>query len=279
MGVTGLATNWVGRFAKKGLREKAASIKWWANYLRMSLMVRIVFGIIPWHPRGKMPFYVAYYPECLKRDHSLKGLYSKWTRGNIVNNNGDGARFVSLLLNARKVMEDDVKGDFTELGVWRGNSAAILAKIAEQHGRTLFLFDTFEGFDSRDIKSFDQNRRHGEFQDTSLDYVKQTVENDRSVRYIKGFFPESIPHELENSLFSLVHLDCDLYAPMKAALNFFYPRMSKGAILIMHDYSSGSWPGATQAINEFCSETGEALVILPDKSGTAILRKSQALLP
>jgi O-methyltransferase len=61
---------------------------------------------------------------------------------------------------------------------------------------------------------------------------------------------------------------------MKAALAFFYPRMSKGALLIMHDYQSGTWPGATRAIDEFCAEAGQTLILLPDKSGTAVCRKS-----
>ena len=262
------------RFLEMNRGKKLNSIKWWINYLRLSLAAKATFGIVSWHPRGKLPVYMAYYPESLREDRSLRDLFAKWIRGNRINNNGDAARFVSLLLNVRKTMEDGIAGDIAELGVWRGNSAAILALAAQQHGRTLFLFDTFEGFDGRDLKDLDSKSLKGQFGDTSIDYVKETVGCEACVRYIKGFFPDSIPDVMKDSRFSIVHVDCDLYGPMKAALEFFYPRMSKGALLIMHDYHSGTWPGATKAINEFCTETGEALILLPDKSGTAVCRKT-----
>ena len=48
--------------------------------------------------------------------------------------------------------------------------------------------------------------------------------------------------------------------------------MSKGGIFLIHDYSSGFWEGATQAVNEFCKKTGQRLVRMPDKSGSAFIR-------
>jgi len=85
-----------------------------------------------------------------------------------------------------------------------------------------------------------------------------------------GVFPQ--PRE---STFALAHIDCDLYEPMKAALAFFYERMPRGGMLILHDYSSTTWAGATQAINEFCAASGEFVTLWPDKSGTAMIRKSK----
>ncbi len=262
------------RFLEMSPRRKINSLKWWINYVNLSLKAKINFGLLSWHPRGKLPVYLAYYPESLRSDPSVRDLFAKWIRGNRMNNNGDAARFISLILNVRKVMEEGVQGDIAELGVWRGNSAALLARVAQQHGRNLFLFDTFEGFDVRDLKGIDSGSRESDFQNTSVDYVKETVGSGGNVQYVKGFFPESVPEALYASRFAVVHIDCDLYAPMKAALEFFYPRMPKGALLIMHDYHSGAWPGATQAINEFCAASGESLILLPDKSGTAMCRKT-----
>ena len=49
--------------------------------------------------------------------------------------------------------------------------------------------------------------------------------------------------------------------------------MSPGGIMFVHDYASGIWPGVTQATDELRAATGESLVLLPDKSGTAIIRR------
>ena len=40
----------------------------------------------------------------------------------------------------------------------------------------------------------------------------------------------------EDMVFALVHLDCDLYAPMRAGLEFFYPKLVPGGFMIIHDY-------------------------------------------
>jgi len=164
-------------------------------------------------------------------------------------------------------------GDFAELGVYRGNSAAVLAHYARTYGRQLYLFDTFEGFDSRDLTGGDHGRDL-DFVDTSLDLAQHTVGVD-SVRWIKGYFPASIPSDVVDTRFSVVHLDCDLYEPMKAGLEFFYPRLSPGGLLIIHDYANPYWEGIKQAVDELASEIPEGLVVLPDKSGTAMVRKAR----
>ena len=43
--------------------------------------------------------------------------------------------------------------------------------------------------------------------------------------------------------------------------------------MIVHDYSSGAWPGIKQAVDEFLLNKPETLVRIPDKSGTAIFKK------
>jgi hypothetical protein len=60
---------------------------------------------------------------------------------------------------------------------------------------------------------------------------------------------------------------------MKAGLECFYPRLSPGGILLLHDYCSGYWPGATQAIDEFFQHRPENPTLVADKSGSAIIRK------
>ena len=75
--------------------------------------------------------------------------------------------------------------------------------------------------------------------------------------------------------YAVVHLDCDLYAPIKAGLEFFYDRVSPGGILIVHDYANPCWDGPKRAVDEFMPRIAENLVLIPDKSGTAIIRKNR----
>ncbi|HEX4155954.1 MAG TPA: TylF/MycF/NovP-related O-methyltransferase [Acidobacteriaceae bacterium] len=262
------------KFLRKGPRAMLTSLTWNTRNLYREGKARARFSLITWWPRGFVPSYLAYYPDSLPSFPALSDLYRRWIHGNKANNNGDAPRFLALLLNLRQLLAENIPGDFAELGVWKGNSAALLAHFAAQSGKRLFLFDTFSGFDRRDLVGADQSHTR-DFSDTSLDYVRQTVGHPGLTIFLPGFFPDTITEEVAHSTFALVHIDCDLYEPMKAALAFFYPHLSPGGMLILHDYSSTTWAGATQAINEFCAASGEFVTLWPDKSGTAIIRKSR----
>jgi O-methyltransferase len=97
-----------------------------------------------------------------------------------------------------------------------------------------------------------------------------------SVVYVKGYFPETVSADISQRRYAIVHLDCDLYGPMKAGLEFFYDRLSPGGIIIIHDYANPCWKGVKQAVDEFQATIPEGVVVIPDKSGTAIIRKSRS---
>jgi hypothetical protein len=172
----------------------------------------------------------------------------------------------------QQIVKDGVPGDFAELGVYKGNSAKILADLARASGRRLVLFDTFAGFDHRDQTGIDAKTIRGKFSDTSLEHVKSFVGTE-GVSYEVGHFPESVTDEVAARRYAVVHIDCDLYSPTRAALKFFYPRLAPGGLLLIHDYSGGGWDGLTRAVDEFLPTIPERLVLLPDKSGTAVLRR------
>jgi hypothetical protein len=228
---------------------------------------------------SKSSFWIIYSPDSnnIRSLHpEFRNLYKSWVRGNKLNNTGDLSRFFSFILNLKIVINEGIPGSFAELGVWRGNSAAVISYFAVKDGRKCFLFDTFQGFDERDLRGIDE--KHGKsFSDTSISYVKQTINqlDEDKVVYVAGYFPESVNKEVSNEMYAFVSIDCDLYEPMKQALLFFYPRMSKGGFLFLHDYSSGLWEGGSRAINEFLAQTDEYLILLPDKSGTAVIRKTK----
>jgi SAM-dependent methyltransferase len=229
-------------------------------------------------PRSYLGKYcVAYVPDS-KADFGqhpeLTHLWSKYTFSNRANNGGDFFRFFSLILNIKSVIGDDVKGDFAELGVWRGNTAAIMAHYARRSSRQLYLFDTFTGFSSSDLTGIDTDKRQGTFSDTSITAVSDLLKDDAECcHFIAGHFPGSFPDSLKDKSFAVVSIDCDLYAPAKAALDVFYRHMPLGGIFLIHDYSSGHWNGIKMATDEFCARNGERLILMPDKSGSAFIRR------
>jgi hypothetical protein len=93
------------------------------------------------------------------------------------------------------------------------------------------------------------------------------------VHYCPGYFPTTTSHIPANLEFALVHLDADLYQPILSGLEYFYPRLSVGGFMIIHDYLSNAWPGVKKAVDEFLSQRPEKLIRIPDKSGTVAFRR------
>jgi Macrocin-O-methyltransferase (TylF) len=246
------------------------------KYLRQrlrSLRVHALFTVLrPLLNRPHSPFLLIARPDFdydLQCFEDYPRLYKAWVSG-MPQNGADVSRLYLLYLNARQILRESVCGDIVELGVYRGNSARVLREIIGSD-RTLYLFDTFKGFDERDAVGIDARVNRLFFQDTSLEAVRKFV-GMTDVVYVPGFFPESANTVTLPSRIALAHIDCDLYEPMKAALNLFYPRMAAGGVMILHDYASNHWPGATKAIDEFFADKLESIVVMPDKSGTAIAR-------
>jgi SAM-dependent methyltransferase len=186
---------------------------------------------------------------------------------------GDMARFYFFCLALDQISKEELEGDVAEFGVYKGHTATLLANMARRLGRIAYLFDTYEGFSGSDLRGIDANKAL-EFSDTSLETVRALVGDDH-VEYVKGHFPEScvqIPAEVS---FCVVHIDCDLYISMISALQYFYPRMVPGGIMIIHDYSSLHWDGAERAIDEFFADKSECVVPLTDSAGSAVVRKAR----
>jgi len=77
---------------------------------------------------------------------------------------------------------------------------------------------------------------------------------NKDVMIKEGFFyvTLSMPDkDLDSSVFSLVNIDVDLYDPYKQCIDFFYPRMVDGGLMLFDEYEFHGCPNSTKVINEF----------------------------
>jgi len=197
----------------------------------------------------------------------------KWVYGNYKNNSGDFVRFFFLNQCFETLLKEKIVGNVAELGVYKGNSAFLLGRYAKMLNTQCYLLDTFSGFDSRDLRGADLAADNTLFRDTSIEEVERIVEGNSNIQFIKGYFPESVKELHIEGQFALVHLDCDLERPFKAGLEYFYPKLCRGGFLVMHDYSSLYWPAIGEAVDSFFAGKPEFKIMIPDKSGTCVVRK------
>ena len=185
----------------------------------------------------------------------------------------DVERLMFFSLAFDQIHKEGLEGDFAELGVYQGSTAALLARYARRLNRQVYLMDTYEGFDEQDFSGLDAGRGVA-FTDTSLAAVRDRV-GDTNTAYVKGYFPQTTSQLPEDGRYCLVHIDTDLYAPIMSGLEYFYPRMVPGGFLIIHDYGSLAWEGAEKAIDLFFADKPECVIHIPDSSGSAVIRRQR----
>lgn len=180
----------------------------------------------------------------------------------------DLMRLYSLHFNIMRMEHEGIDGSMAELGVYRGATAAFLHTLAPS--RTLYLLDTFGGLPENDLAADPSGESGKTCANTSIELVKERV-GEENVVYCPGYFPDTASAIPDRERFALVHLDCDLLVPTRAGLEFFYPRMNAGGLIIVHDYCGTRWPGVAEAVDAFLADKLESPVLLPDAAGTAII--------
>ena len=176
-------------------------------------------------------------------------------------------RLLALYEIFKKILS--VKGSIIECGVFRGfglmawaNLSAILEPV--NLTRRIYGFDTFEGFPSsqKEDKGKHCELKPGCLSSDSFNELNELVKiydsnrflgHINKVQLIKGEATKSIPGFIKNNqhlVVSLLFLDFDLFEPTKVAIENFYPRMPKGAIIAFDELDNPIWPGETLALLE-----------------------------
>lgn len=144
--------------------------------------------------------------------------------------------------------QSNIFGDMAEVGSYQGGSSKIICEAKKE--QNFHIFDTFEGLPhvtEKDTHFGTKFWHDNDFDQTSEDNVKKYLSKYPNVFLHKGLFPFSA-ESIKHLRFSFVHLDVDLYTSTLESLNFFYPRLVLGGIILTHDFHSS---GVHAAFDEF----------------------------
>lgn len=185
----------------------------------------------------------------------------------------DYIRLATLELCAEELRRKSVAGSIAEVGVYKGDFAAHINRAF--HDRKLYIFDTFEGFVEEEIAA-DIREGLAKPKDFSSD-VKMVMDRmpfaDNVVPVIGNFNRRALDAVPSNEHFAFVSLDVDLYTPTIEGLRAFYPRLSRGGYIFIHDYNNDHWKGIRKAVEEFTQESDACMVPIPDAQGTIVICK------
>lgn len=190
----------------------------------------------------------------------------------------DYFRYRTFELVANEIKKDNIEGAVAELGVFRGHFSSLINEHFSD--RTIYLFDTFEGFDKNESEKeiangYCDEKFVDEHKYTSVNRVLSNLKYPDNARICKGFFPNSVTAEAMEESFAFVSLDVDFEESMLEGLRFFYPRMTSRGVIFVHDYNTYYLDGIKIAISRYENETGKKLYKIPiaDRAGTLIIIK------
>lgn len=186
-------------------------------------------------------------------------------------------RLQALEMASREIYANNVHGSIAECGVYKGWFANYMSRFMPD--RPFHLFDTFEGFDERDI-NLAENDYSGEFRkihtftDTSVELALNNIGYRNNTIVHKGYFPETAMG-LEDEIFAFVSLDTDLYKPILAGLEFFWPRLAPGGYIFVDDLAHNGLHGVRDAVIDFSKKIGVGYVSIYDGTdATAVFAKT-----
>ena len=133
----------------------------------------------------------------------------------------------------------------------------ISKKLSIADNNNFFLVDSFEGLS--EILEEDKPENINIYQSQKGD-LKSNISNVENlftdfdnVHILKGWIPEIFNILEPSNKYKFVHIDVDLYEPTLKSLEFFYPRLVEGGIIVCDDYNSKHFSGSKKAWDEFFS--------------------------
>lgn len=186
-------------------------------------------------------------------------------------------------------------GDFVECGVNRGalSSAIMTALDWNRQERTFYLLDTFSGLEPKHLSTEEialgalqtnKAKLNSGFYVNDVESVRKNFSQWSNVELIVGSIPGTLG-KVESHAVAFLHLDMNCTLPEVAALDFFWDRLTPGAVVLMDDYAYAGHHHQKQAIDTWAKAleveiaalpTGQGLILKPNSSKVILHRAPNA---
>lgn len=172
-------------------------------------------------------------------------------------------------LETKKIIEIaqkclDFEGDFVELGCYKGDTSLLIAEILRDMDKKLWLYDSFEGLPEKsreDESEIGRDFKKGELLVTKREVKERFLRAGLKVPVIKkAWFADLTEVDLPEKI-ALAFLDGDLYESIKVSLKLVENKMSKGGVILVHDYVNSALPGVATAVDEWVKQRNKKIKI------------------
>jgi len=145
----------------------------------------------------------------------------------------------------RKVVAENIEGDFLEAGVLRGGAVIFAYYILKELGsnKKVFAADSFEGLPKPNVEKYPQDLGDPHWRlpelraslESVIDNFKLFGDIDKNVIFLRGWFRDTLTTP-EIKKLSVLRLDGDMYESTWTTLEPLYPKLSSGGVCIIDDF-------------------------------------------
>lgn len=168
-------------------------------------------------------------------------------------------------------------GALLEVGTWRGGSSALIAAQAKRNtiADTVYLCDTFYGV-VKATEEHDNRYRGGEHANATIEDVQAILaklEVMDNTKILTGVFPDETADQITDTQFRFCHIDVDVYQSAKDTVEWLWPRLVIGGMIVYDDYGTRGCAGITKFVNE--ERLKDDRIVLYNLNGHAIVIKTK----
>lgn len=132
---------------------------------------------------------------------------------------------------------------------------ALRFTAGENSDKKLWIYDSFAGLPAKtpeDNSVAGDQFKQGELLVTKREVIEKFKKSGLKIPKIKkAFFCDLNPATDLPDKIAFAFLDGDLYQSIKDSLALVAPKLSKDAVVIVHDYNNPELPGVTKVVDEF----------------------------
>jgi O-methyltransferase len=161
------------------------------------------------------------------------------------------------------VIQKGIPGDFLEAGIWRGGALIFARGVLDAFNcknRSVIGCDSFQGLPPPNIQKYPLDvgdTLHTvkylavSQEEVKNNFIKFGLYDEKTVKFVPGFFSESLKGALPFDKLAILRLDSDMYGSTIETLNALYDKVSPGGYIIIDDYAL---PGCHHATNDFLAQ-------------------------
>jgi hypothetical protein len=169
------------------------------------------------------------------------------------------------------------QGDFVECGTARAFVSTAILKYTDWNeksgGRHFYLVDTFDGIVEELLTDSERSmgaiERHGSRYRNNYPDALRNVSPFKNVQLVKGIVPD-ILSKIQAKQVAYLHLDMNSAVAEVAALEYFWPQVVLGGVVLLDDYAFEGYEPQHEALNKLAKRLHVEIASLPTGQGLLI---------